>query len=109
MENTYQYRPKRPTSLSVFIVLALICYSIILLKSLSIGIDEVPAIILGAQIYGLIRLWKLEDIGVYLWFVPQCIVLIILARQPIPGPFIVDAVITVIFIYCIGPVWNSLH
>lgn len=108
MENTYQYNPVRPTPLTVFIVLTILLNALTMLKALNVGIEFVAAIFVCLQVYGLLKLWKLEELGVYLWFIPQCIVLIQLARSPAALPFIIEAVFTVAFIYSVSLVWNSL-
>jgi hypothetical protein len=108
MENPYHYRPKRPTPLSIFIIVAMLINAFLVIKAIIGGIDVVSAFIVVTQVYGLIKLWKLEESGVYLWLIPQSIVLIRLAQASPALPFIIEAIFTVIFIYCIGLVWNSL-
>lgn len=107
MEKEYRYHPERPRLFSTFIIISIILNAIFILQNLNF-ISALSLIILCTQLYGLFRLWKLEEIGFYFWFVPQLLILIQMARAPNPLPFIIEAVITVLFFYCIGPAWNSL-
>lgn len=112
MEKAHRYHPERPRLLSVFIILAIIWDAISLLHYINSGVNNfanpLSLILLSTQIYGLLRLWKLEENGLYLWIVPQFLLLIQIASMPDPLPFIIEAVFTVLFFYCIGPAWNSL-
>lgn len=112
MENTYRYHPERPKILTIFIVLSILWNAVSVLLYVNSGFNNfansLSIILLCIQIYGLVRLWNLDEKGFFLWCIPQVLLLIQIARMPDPLPFIIEAIITVLFFYCVGPVWNSL-